>query len=260
MILVASVAKIQFFRSEIDLFLTYLLPYEQACWWEGYTVGCAGKFGFKSAPDIRARAVPPSIPRPRPMPRGSSRRRGGRQRRTPRARWSQAAAARAAPSRCARNSSAAIRSRPVRTNPLASRSTLGGSQSLRGRVPMNTNSASTSSTWHDPSSRELSVDPFYVAVALDSFDFRPGPQPDVRRLLDLIDEVLRHGVAQAIAADHDLHFFRVARQIHGALARRVSAADDEYAPAGTLRLRWSRRRSTRPRPCAPLTPGAGCSR
>ena len=38
--------------------------------------------------------------------------------------------------------SAAIRSRPVTTNPLASRSTLGGSQPLRGHVPINTNSAS----------------------------------------------------------------------------------------------------------------------
>ena len=34
-----------------------------------------------------------------------------------------------------------------------------------------------------------------------------------------------------VAAHHDLHFFRVPRQIHGALARRVPAADDEHAPA-----------------------------
>ena len=74
-------------------------------------------------------------------------------------------------------------------------------------------------------------DPFYVTLAFDALDFGPGPQPDVRRLLDLIDEVLRHGVAQAIAAHDDLHFFRVARQIHRALAGRVSAADDEHAPA-----------------------------
>src|SRR5262249_49493633 len=40
---------------------------------------------------------------------------------------------------------AAIRSRPVSTNPLSSRSTSGGSQSLRGLVPMKTNNASASS-------------------------------------------------------------------------------------------------------------------
>ena len=34
---------------------------------------------------------------------------------------------------------------------------------------------------------------------------------------------------QALAAHHDLHFFRVARQIQRALASRVSAAHDHYA-------------------------------
>jgi dimethylhistidine N-methyltransferase len=45
-----------------------------------------------------------------------------------------------------------IRSRPVSTNPFASRRTSAGSQSPRGRVPMNTKTASISSTWLVPSS------------------------------------------------------------------------------------------------------------
>ena len=36
-------------------------------------------------------------------------------------------------------------------------------------------------------------------------------------------------LAQRVAAHHDLHVLRVARQIHGALARGVAAADDEHA-------------------------------
>lgn len=44
--------------------------------------------GFRSAQGIRARVVPPSIPRPPLTPHGSSRWHGGHRRRTPRARWS----------------------------------------------------------------------------------------------------------------------------------------------------------------------------
>ena len=151
--------------------------------------------------------------------------------------------------------SAAIRSRPVRTNPLSSRSTSAGSQSLRGRVPINTNSASSFLHLADPSSSEASATrSTWPSPSTRSISVRDA-KPDVRRLLDLIDQVLRHGVAQAIAAHHDLHFFRVARQIHGALARRVPAADDQHALAAEGRcFGRSRRRSTRPRPCAPPCP------
>lgn len=40
-----------------------------------------------------------------------------------------------------------------------------------------------------------------------------------------IDQVLGHGLEQAIARHHYDDLFRIACQIHSALARRVSAAD-----------------------------------
>ena len=60
-------------------------------------------------------------------------------------------------------------------------------------------------------------------------------------LLDLLDQVLRHGFAQAVAAHHDLHFLCVARQIDGALPRRVSAAHDHHAPIAERRRLSGRR-------------------
>src|SRR5438270_217789 len=52
-------------------------------------------------------------------------------------------------------------------------------------------------------------DPFDTPVAFDSLNFGPGLQADIRRLPDLIHEVLRHRLAQLTAADHDLYLLRM---------------------------------------------------
>ena len=53
-------------------------------------------------------------------------------------------------------------------------------------------------------------------------------------LRDIVDQVLRHGGAQALAAHQHDHAFRVAGEIHCGLAGGIGAADDVdiLIPAG----------------------------
>src|ERR1039458_4215976 len=65
-----------------------------------------------------------------------------------------------------------------------------------------------------------------VTYTFDFFNLRLRTQVDVGSFLDLFDEILRHGVAQAAAANDDIDFRRVAGEIDCALAGRVAATND----------------------------------
>ena len=67
-----------------------------------------------------------------------------------------------------------------------------------------------------------------VTFAFDLFNLSLRAQVDVGSFLDLLDEILRHGVAQAVAANDDIDFSCVAGEIDCALAGRVSAANDGH--------------------------------
>ena len=60
------------------------------------------------------------------------------------------------------------------------------------------------------------------------------PELNIRRLFDLIDQILRHGAGERAAAHHDHHALRILREVHRRLARRICAAHDvnDFALAG----------------------------
>ena len=49
------------------------------------------------------------------------------------------------------------------------------------------------------------------------------PQLNVRRLFDLVDQILRHGAGERVSANQNHHAFRVLRKIHRGLPRRIRA-------------------------------------
>ena len=162
--------------------------------------------GLRSSQGIRARAARPSSPRPPLTPHGSWRRRGRRRPRTRPGRWSRGARLagflpdarvrgvrhevpagqhEVLPHRAARRwaaSRCAAWCRCTRTRRRSLRRDRGRPWEGTRRV-RHVRSPSTRSS------------------------FCAGTQPDVRGLGDLIDEVLRHGVAQGVATHHDLHPF-----------------------------------------------------
>src|SRR6476646_5783999 len=83
--------------------------------------------------------------------------------------------------------------------------------------------------------QQLQRDALHMAVAFDTIDFGAGTKLDVWSFLDLIDQVLRHRVAETIAPNDDVDLLRVAREIHRSLTRRVPAADHEHTPIAKRR-------------------------
>src|SRR4051812_23660682 len=65
-------------------------------------------------------------------------------------------------------------------------------------------------------------------IAVDGGDTRPGEDGDIGYPVHLIDEILRHAVAEGIAPDEHCDAFRVAGEEERRLAGGVAAADDEY--------------------------------
>ena len=96
-----------------------------------------------------------------------------------------------------------IRSGPVRINPRSSRSTSPPSQSVLGSAPikMNMAVAGTRSTLlvseHRKEISSRCVSPW------TSDTLACGPDLNVGRLLDLVDQILRHGARERGAAHHD---------------------------------------------------------
>ena len=127
------------------------------------------------------------------------------------------------------------RARPGRS-PRSSRSTVPSSQSVSGAAPMNTNShcASTSSVCAARPCRAASAAPGGPSPCAASTTV-PGAHGDVRRLVDLLDQVVRHRRGQGLA--------------------RGPAASPTWRPGpGTprpARPSWRRRRCTRPGPGRP---------
>ena len=67
-----------------------------------------------------------------------------------------------------------------------------------------------------------------MAESFDGRDLRLGHDLDPRRALDAVDEVLRHGRLQRLAAHHDAHAAGTRREVDRRLPRRVAAADDDH--------------------------------
>ncbi len=101
----------------------------------------------------------------------------------------------------------ASRSRPVRTNPFGVAQHLGG-EPVASWLGSDEHEHRVDILHLTHSIVQSERDAFHVAPPFDTFDLRPGTEPNVRGLFDLIDEVLRHGVAQGIAAHDDLHVLR----------------------------------------------------
>lgn len=78
-------------------------------------------------------------------------------------------------------------------------------------------------------------------IAIQLGDLGARMQGDLRRLVDALDEMVGHGVGEAVAADEDVHMRRGARQEHRRLAGGIAAADDDHFLAGA-QIRFHRRR------------------
>jgi hypothetical protein len=57
------------------------------------------------------------------------------------------------------------------------------------------------------------------ALTMQRLNFRVGQDFDIRRVLDAIDEILRHAVVQPLAAHHDDDLSSVARKVDRRLRR-----------------------------------------
>ncbi len=119
------------------------------------------------------------------------------------------------------------RSSPVQRNPWLSRAMSWGSQSVCGCAPISTKSASAATVSSSPAAASRST----------SSRRRPSPPPptiggagahvDVRRGLDLLDEVVRHPRLERRTAHNEGDATRIAREVQGGLPRRVPATRDE---------------------------------
>jgi len=67
-----------------------------------------------------------------------------------------------------------------------------------------------------------------VVTAIGPDDLGTGADRDLRDVLDLLDEVERHGPLQRRPADQDRHRLGPAGQVNGGLPGRVGPADDEH--------------------------------
>ena len=68
---------------------------------------------------------------------------------------------------------------------------------------------------------------------MNAHNARLRPNLDVGGLCDLLDEVMRHGAGERVAADQHDHFFGELGEMHGGLTSRVRAADDIHRFAFT---------------------------
>ena len=93
---------------------------------------------------------------------------------------------------------------------------------------MKMNRLEAGSSWHLIRGRTVHGDPRQARVAVHRRHAALAPHFDVRGLLDLLDQVVRHRGGQRFAANQHDHLARKFGKMHGRLARGIRAADDVY--------------------------------
>src|SRR5690242_10339280 len=76
--------------------------------------------------------------------------------------------------------------------------------------------------------RALDGDAGEARITMHRGDAGLGPDFDLGRFLDLLDQIVRHGAGQGIAANEHNDFFGEFREVHGGLTGGVCSADDVY--------------------------------
>src|SRR5690349_3484102 len=90
-------------------------------------------------------------------------------------------------------------------------------------------------------------DPFQVVSSLDSDDLSPGAELDFGMVLDTVDQVARHGVAETTGPDEHVDLPSLAGQEHGRLPCRVATAHDGHLFPGAEPLLHGRGAVINPR-------------
>ena len=119
-------------------------------------------------------------------------------------------------------------------NPRSSRSTFRPANRYAGSAPIKINIelAGTRSTLFGVGTEDRNF--FQVSVAVHFGDAGMRPQLNVGSLLDLVDQILRHGAGERFAAHQNDDAFCILGKIHGSLPGGIRAADhiDDLAFAG----------------------------
>ena len=151
-------------------------------------------------------------------------------------------------------------SSPVTTKPLSSWPTKSTSPSDLGEAPIIANTAEVSTRRSGPAARDHHG--LELLVALERSHLAPGPDLDVRLVLDLIDQVARHRRLERPPGD-DVDLARVVGELDHGLAGRVRLRRRRRRPPPSIaapRCGSPRSRGPGPRTDRRSRPAAGDSR